>query len=158
MGSKDGNLDYKYRPHVPAKNVVLLGKKAYIKLTHSIKLRIGQHGIQIRRWRKQIERFVEREKGSDELDAAKATGERVKTQALVDKAEEATKALGTLLHDIETRWTKPKDRVLGPVVYAPAIRLGVGEEKSTEDWGVFYVDRAKLGEAFQGNKIDLGVF
>ncbi|KAG8698584.1 hypothetical protein FRC11_014323, partial [Ceratobasidium sp. 423] len=119
-------------------------------------VRIARHGILVRRWRKQIERFVEREKGSDKLDAAKATGERVETQALVDKAEEAIKALGKLLHDVETRWKKPKDRVLGPIVRAPAIRLGVGEERFTEDWCVFQVDKSKLGDGYRGNKMDLG--
>ncbi|KAG8731259.1 hypothetical protein FRC11_004642 [Ceratobasidium sp. 423] len=156
IGSEVGNLDYKYHPHVPAKNVVLLGKKAYTELTDSIKVRIARHGILVRRWRKQIERFVEREKGSDELDAAKAARERVETQALVDKAEEAIKALGKLLHDVETRWKKPKDRVLGPIIRAPAIRLGVGEERFTEDWCVFRVDKSKLGDGYRGNKMDLG--
>jgi len=36
--------------------------------------------------------------------------------------------------------------------------LDVGEHRLTEDWGIFQVNRAKLGAGFQGNKIDLGAF
>ncbi|KAF9503583.1 hypothetical protein BS47DRAFT_788573, partial [Hydnum rufescens UP504] len=53
-------------------------------------------------------------------------------------------------------WKTLNNHVLGCVLYSPAISLGVGEDRFTEDWGIFQVDRAKLGEGFQGNKLDLG--
>jgi hypothetical protein len=37
-----------------------------------IKLRIGRYGIAVERWRKQIVEFVEREKGTNTVDAEKA--------------------------------------------------------------------------------------
>ncbi|KAI0672614.1 hypothetical protein C8Q78DRAFT_1020432 [Trametes maxima] len=157
LGPNEGNLDYEYHPYAPAKNVVHLGKRAFTDLVDSIRLRIGRHGIAIRRWQNQIPGFVARENGTDALDAAKAAADRVKTEGLIQEAEQAVPALGALLYDVKTHWKKLKDRILGPIVRSPAIRLGVGAERFTEDWGVFRLDRAKLGDGFQGNKIDLGV-
>ncbi|KAI9430556.1 hypothetical protein H4582DRAFT_2121903 [Lactarius indigo] len=150
LNSNEGRVDYVYHPSAPAKNVVLLGRKAYDKLVGSVKLKIARHGISFRHWRTEIQRLVEEEKGSDPND------ERVKTQALLDDAETALAALADLLDRIEKKWKKIGDRILGHVIRAPAIRLGVGEERFTEDWGVFRLSRDKLVQGFQGNKIDLG--
>jgi len=158
IGSQEGNADYVRHHHGPPKNVVLLGKRAYTDLVDSIMLRIGRHGISIKRWKKQIEGFQQREEGTDERDVARAAKERTKTQALVDAAEEALEALAALLSKVETHWKKLEDRVLGTILRCPPIRLGVGSERFTEDWGVFSIDRSKLGDGFQGNKIDLGAF
>lgn len=158
LNASEGRIDYAYHPSAPAKNVVLLGKKGYAKLAESVKLKIAGHGISIRRWRKQIRDFVEREKGSDSDDAAKAERERAMTQALLDDVETALVALKDLLDQVEKNWKNVGDRVLGQIICAPAIRLGVGEERFTEDWAVFRLHRDKLGQGFQGNKIDLGAF
>ncbi|THH09280.1 hypothetical protein EW145_g2139 [Phellinidium pouzarii] len=37
---------------------------------------------------------------------------------------------------------KPDNRVLGHILYSPAIALGVGEHRFTEDWGIFQIDLA----------------
>jgi hypothetical protein len=55
-------------------------------------------------------------------------------------------------------WKKSHNRVLSRILRSPAITLGVGEHRFTEDWGIFRVDRAKLSVGFQGNKMDLGAF
>ena len=44
------------------------------------------------------------------------------------------------------------------VLRFPAVSLCIDEHRFTEDWGIFQVDRAKLGDGFRGNKLDLGVF
>ncbi|KAI9431125.1 hypothetical protein H4582DRAFT_2121694 [Lactarius indigo] len=124
-------VDYVYHPSAPAKNVVLLCRKAYDKLAGS-----------------QIQSFVEREK---------AKKERTQTQALLDDGETALAALADLLDWIRQQWKSITDRVLGHIIRAPAIRLGVSEERFTEDpGGGFRLSRDKLGHGFQGNKIDLG--
>ena len=66
--------------------------------------------------------------------------------------------LGRFLDRVNKEWKKPSNRVLGHILHSPAIGLGIGEQRFTEDWGIFEVDRAKLGDGFQGNKIDLGAF
>ena len=96
--------------------------------------------------------------GSDPNDIVKVKKERTKTQALLDDAETALTALADLLDRLEKEWKNIGDRVLGHIIHTPAIRLGVSEEHFTEDWGVFRLSQDKLGQGFQGNKIDLGVF
>ncbi|KAI0029419.1 hypothetical protein K488DRAFT_72980 [Vararia minispora EC-137] len=156
MRPKEGNFDYIRHPSAPSKDVLLLGKRAYTNLVDSIKVRIGRHGISIKRWTRQIEGFLEREECADQADIQKATASRTEIQALLDKAETAVEALAALLKQVNADWKKIDDRVLGHILRSPAIALGVGEHRFTEDWGIFQVDRAKLGDGFQGNKLDLG--
>jgi hypothetical protein len=159
IGSKEANLDYVYhRSGPPTKDVLLLGRRAFTNLVDSIKLRIGGHGITVKRWRKQIEAFHEREKGTNAVDVGKAKAARIKTQRLLEKAEKAMEALVVLLNQINKGWKKLDDRVLGHILRSPAITLGVGEHGFTEDWGIFHINHAKLGGGFQGNKMDLGAF
>jgi hypothetical protein len=77
---------------------------------------------------------------------------------LLDKAETAMEALAVLLDQVNKDWNKLDKRVLGHILRSPAIALGVGQNRFTEDWGIFRVSRAKLGDGFQGNKMDLGAF
>jgi hypothetical protein len=158
IGSQEGNFDYSYHPGAPAKDVLLLGKRAYADVVDSIKLAIGGHGISAKRWRKQIEGFKEREKGNDAADVAKAEASRIKTEGLLDEAEKAMEELGGLLNQVNKEWKKIDNRVIGHILRSPPIGLGVSEQHFTEDWGVFVVDRTKLGDGFQGNKMDLGAF
>ena len=158
IGSKEANIDYVRHPGAPPRDVLLLGRKAFTHLVDSIKLRIGRHGITVQRWRKQIERFEEGEKGTNAVDVDKAKADRIETQGLLEKAEEAMEALGMLLNQVNTDWKKLDNRVLGHILRSPAITLGTGEHRFTEDWEIFQVNRAKLGDGFKGNKMDLGAF
>jgi len=54
-------------------------------------------------------------------------------------------ALGALLRK---DWKKLNNRVLGHILRSAAITLGVGEHRFTEDWGIFQVNRARLGAGF----------
>ncbi|KAF8552333.1 hypothetical protein OG21DRAFT_1535374 [Imleria badia] len=157
ISSKDTNVDYVYHPSAPTRDV-LLGKRAFNNLVDSIKVRIGRHGIAIKRWRSQIAGFKRREQGTDAADVAKARADRGVTQGLVNNAEAAMDALGELLNQVNQDWNQPNNRVLGHVLRSPAIALGVGPHRFTEDYGILQVNRDKLGEGFQGNKIDLDAF
>ena len=77
---------------------------------------------------------------------------------MLGKAERETEALIMLLHRVNRDWKKPDNRVLGRILYSPAINLGVGEHSFTEDWAIFQVNQAKLSDGFQGNQMDLGAF
>jgi len=59
IGSQEGNLDYFYHPSAPAKDVLLLGKRAYADLVDSIKVAIRRYGFSTELWRRQIEWFKE---------------------------------------------------------------------------------------------------
>jgi hypothetical protein len=156
--SKDTNVDYVYHPSRPARNVVLLGRRAFTNLVDSIKVRIGRHGIVIEHWRRKFAHFDRREQGTDAADVESAREDRLVTQRLVDNAEAAMAALGELLKQVNRHWRQPKNRVLGHVLSSPAISLGVGPRRFTEDYGIFRVNRDKLGEGFVSNKIELGAF
>jgi hypothetical protein len=56
----------------PSRDILLLSKRAFTNLVNLIKLGIGRYGIAVERWRKQIVEFVEREKGTNTVDAEKA--------------------------------------------------------------------------------------
>ena len=85
IGSQKGNLDYSYHPRAPAKNVLLLGKRAYADVVDSIKLVAG-HGISAKCWRKQIEQFNEREKGNNAAHVVKAEASRITSVVLTGPA------------------------------------------------------------------------
>ena len=154
IGPKDANIDIVRRSGAPSRDVLLLGKRTFTSLVDWIKLRIGRHGIAAKCWRKQSEVFVEREKGTNTVDVEKAKVGRIETQGLLDKAENTMEAPGALLDRVNKDRKKLDDCVLGHVLCSPAINLGVGEHHLTEDWGIFQVDRAKLGDGFRGNKLD----
>ena len=156
IGSQEGNLDYSYHPSAPAREVLLLGKGAYTNLVDSIKLAIQKHGILTEYWRRQIEWYKERENGNDAADAAKAEENRIKTEGILDEAGKAIAEVERFGDWVNKEWKKINNRVIGHILRSPPIGLGVGEERFTEDWGVFVVDRTKLGDGFQGNKMDLG--
>lgn len=158
ISSEEINIDYVYRPSARPRNVVLLDRRAFSNLIDSIKLRIGRHAIAIDRWRSQITGFECREQGNDAADATKAKANRLATQELVKRAEAAISALGELLEQANEHWSQPNNRVLGHILRSPAISLGVGPHRFKEDYGVFQINRDKLGEGFQGNKIDLSTF
>ncbi|KAI0786131.1 hypothetical protein C8Q75DRAFT_794210 [Abortiporus biennis] len=156
ISSKDTNIDYVYHQNAPARNVTLLGNVAFKQLVESIKLRIGRYGIAMDRWRSQIADFEYMEQGTDAADVANARRSRIKTQELVEQGLAALDALIELLHQVNQNWKEPHRRVLGHILRSPAITLGVGPHHFTEDYGIFQVNREKLGKGFQGNKIDLG--
>ena len=107
--------------------------------------------------RNQIEWSAESEKGTNTVDLEGEMLAWVKAQRALDKAKHAMEALAALVDRVNKGWKNIDNRVLG-VLRSPAISLGVGEHRFTEDWGIFHVDRAKLGDGFQGNKLDLGAF
>lgn len=158
IGSQEGNLDYSYHPSTPTKDVFLLSKRAYANVVDSIKLAIASHGISAELWTRQIEWFKERENGNDAADVVKAEATRIKTERLLDKAGKAIEELGGFLDRVNKEWKKFDNRFIGHILRSPPISLGISEQHFTEDWGVFVVDRAKLGDGFQGNKMDLGTF
>ncbi|ETW86640.1 hypothetical protein HETIRDRAFT_447336 [Heterobasidion irregulare TC 32-1] len=129
--AKDTNVDYVYHPSAPKRDVFLPGKK---------------------RWGSQIAGFGRREQGTDAADIAKARADRVVTQGLVSNAEAAIDALGELFNQVHQDWKQPNNRVLGHILRSPAIALGVGPHRFTEDYGLTATNSA----SFQGNKIDLG--
>lgn len=158
IASQDGNLDYSYHPGEPAKDVLLLGKRAYADVVDLIKLTIRGHGILIEHWGRQIEMYKEMEKGNGTADTAEAKASRIKIEKSIDETGKTTEKLKVFLDQVEKEWKEIDSRVIGHILRSPPIGLGVSEQHFTEDWGVFVVDRSKLSANFQGNKMDLGAY
>ena len=158
IGPKEANIDYICHPSRPSKDVLLLGRRAFNDLVDSIRLTIGNYGMSVKRRRKRVAEFEEREKGTDAVDVEMAKANRIETERLMGVTEKAMVELGKLLDQVNKHWKKLDDRVLGHILRSPAISLGVGDHGFTEDWGIFQVNRAKLGDGFKGNMIDLGAF
>ncbi|KAH9937953.1 hypothetical protein B0H21DRAFT_758006 [Amylocystis lapponica] len=156
VSSQEPNTPITWHPSAPSRDVLLLGDRAFNKLVDSIKPAVGDYGIAVERWNRQIDGFNMREEGTDVTDAKKAKSSRTKTERLVADAVEAMEALQTFLEDVNRDWKPIDNRVLGPILHCPPINLGVSKERFTEDWSVFQVDRAKLGRGFEGNVMDLG--
>ena len=133
IGSAEANLDYASHPHAPRKDVLHPSTGAYSDL--------------VERYRKQIEGSDEREEGTDAADVETARAKRVETEGLSAKADKAMLEVSKLL-----------DRVIDSIVRSPAIQLGVGRQRFTEDWGPFKIDRTKFDNGFKGNVIDPGAF
>jgi hypothetical protein len=158
IDSNEPNEPYVYHRNVPAKPVILLGDRAYTKVVESIKRKIENHGFYLARFQMEVEKCMEMEQGSDVDDAAEATKCRTRAERLVKKSEKAVPKLAALLDRVKKEWRGIGNRVLGHVVHSPPIALGVGQPRFTQDWGLFELDQAKLGDAYQGNKLYLGAF
>jgi len=142
IGARDGGL---------SRDILVLGKVAFNNFLESIKLDIHVAESKIRGL---IEAQTRRKAAANHVvDAAKDKALQIELK----RSEEKEKALHTLLDTIEKDWRARDRRVLGSVLFAPPITLGAGSsnEMYTEDWGVFRIDREKLGPGFQGNVLDL---
>ena len=61
--------------------------------------------------------------------------------------------------DIAKHWSSPSQRVLGHVVYAPAISVNTGPKQFTEDWALIDLNRDKIDwNVFKVNVVSLGTF
>jgi len=58
--------------------------------------------------------------------------------------------------DIKKHWTRPKDRVIGHVVWAPPISVHTTPHSYTMDVCVVKLDKKKFLQNFRGNVLDLG--
>ncbi|TFK55382.1 hypothetical protein OE88DRAFT_1709888 [Heliocybe sulcata] len=138
FGLSQHDVDYDAHPSAPHPEVLLLGNGGYSSLTEAIKVSIALHALSAEHWAKQIEDYQVMEAATNTIDEnAKAI--RLKTERLLNEAEPAMEALGAFYDQVIHYWKEPDARVF-------AIRFG----------GLFLIDQTKLGNGFQGNKIDLG--
>jgi hypothetical protein len=54
------------------------------------------------------------------------------------------------------QWTKPKDRVIGHVVWAPPVSLSTAPTSYTKDVCVIKLDDKKFSRNLKSNVLDLG--
>ncbi|KAG9092753.1 hypothetical protein FS749_015458, partial [Ceratobasidium sp. UAMH 11750] len=136
------------RTGTPARDVLLLGSKAYADALEAIMANIGVELINIRSYEDEIKTLGEEDQGT-----------RGQYQALIAKAQETVDALNAFHGDITKNWSVPSQRVLGYVLHSPAISVGTGPKRYTEDWALIDLYREKINwDVFKGNAIHLGTF
>ncbi|KAG9088912.1 hypothetical protein FRC06_001781 [Ceratobasidium sp. 370] len=124
----EANLNYTCHPSGPPKDVIMLGQRALAGVVDSIKDEIAGHSIMSMVWKQEIKEFEEREKGTDAATVKIAIKEQMAIQGLLGQAEEVMDVLEALLCKVNRHWMKLDNRVLGPIIYSPATRLGVRHE------------------------------
>lgn len=131
----EDNSDYTYNPSRPRKEVLLMGTKAWDDYLKSIQIRIGNLGTAAEIYRESIRRLEGR--------------------ALLEEATNAIDELQELYERSKKDFGKQSQRVIGHVVWSPAIAVGTVPHSFTKDVCVVELDKARFLPNFKGNVIDL---
>ncbi|CAE6532659.1 unnamed protein product [Rhizoctonia solani] len=155
--SEGDNSHYSYNGG-PKKEVVLMGTNAFDDFLTSIQLRISTLNVSVAALRKRIATFKKRADAGDQQVAT----ELGKAEVAEKDTIEAIEKLKTFFLKMEPGWSKPEDRVIGYVVWAPPIGVGAPPVGAgiphgyTKDVCVIKLDEKKFMSNFRGNVIDLG--
>jgi len=153
----EDNSDYTYNPSRPRKKVLLMGTKAWDDYLKSVQIQIGNLGTAAEIHRESIGRLEGRAEG-DTPTAKKAKKELEKTRELLEETTDAINELQNLYEQTKKDFGKPSQRVIGHVVWSPAITVGTAPHDFTKDVCVVKLDKARFLPNFKGNVIDLGAY
>ena len=131
-----------------------MGNPAFTNYLASIQANIGTLNDTVHSLEKRTRTLTRRvEAGGD--DAQKSAGELAETQDQLTKTVTKIDALKAFFVDVKKRWSKLNDRVIGYVVWAPPIGVGVPPHRYTRDLCVIKVNKKKFRK-FRGNVLSLG--
>ncbi len=148
--------DYTYHPSRPRKEVLLMGTKAWGDYLKSVQIEIGNLGSTAEIHRDSIgglERWVAE---GDTSIAEKAKKELRKIRELLEETTDAINELRKLYDQTKKDFGRSTQRVIGHVVWSPAITVGTAPHGFTKDVCVVKLDKAMFLPNFKGNVIDLG--
>ena len=150
--------DYNYNSSGPRKEVLLMGTKAWDNYLKSVQIQIGNLATAAEIHRESIRRLEGRVEGdgADTPAAKKARKELKKTRELLEETTDAINELRELYERTKKDFGKPSQRVIGHVVWSPAITIGAAPGPFTKDVCVVKLDKARFLPNFKGNVIDLG--
>ncbi|KAI5985213.1 hypothetical protein EDC04DRAFT_2590467 [Pisolithus marmoratus] len=151
----EDNSDYTYKSSGPRREVLLMGTKAWGDYLKSIQIQIRKLGIGTELDREAIKR-LERDAEGDTSTAKKAKKELLKTRKELDKTIDAIDLLQKLYEQTKKDFGEPGKRVIGHVVWSPAITVGTAPQDFTVDVCIVKLDKARFLPNFKGNVIDLG--
>ncbi|KAL1761683.1 hypothetical protein FB107DRAFT_285953 [Schizophyllum commune] len=144
--SLDGpNYEYSFPP-LPKKEVVVMGNHAFQKYEASIDKQISIMEDVVTTWTLHIHAMESRGDTGD--------GRYAEKQRELAAAQAEFDALAQFKTQIHSRWWKPEDRVIGHVVWAPAIARGLHSSYTT-DICVIKIKKRKF-KNFRGNVLSLG--
>ena len=151
----DNKLYVRKSPSTRRQAVLFLGSKAYTDALEAIMTKIANLVICTRTYKARIE-ALRKATESEDTEVADA---RQELQDKLAKTEKIIMDLYKFHNDITRNWSTPSLRVLGHVVYAPAISVSTGPKQFTEDWALINLDRDKINwNVFKGNVVSLGTF
>jgi hypothetical protein len=92
---------------------------------------------------------------ADGDDAQKSAGELKETQGELTKTRTKINVLKTFFVDVNKKWSKVEDRVIGYIVWAPPIGVGIPPHRYMRDLCVIKLNKKKFRN-FRGNVLSLG--
>ena len=132
-----------------------MGVKAFDNFLKFIQGHIGLLNIKVDLLEKWVTVFTERSEGGGP-NAGQATSELVETQRELNKTRTAIGAVKKFFVEMKRQWTKPKDRVIGHVVWAPPISVSAYPHGYMKDVCVVKLNEKKFSWNFRRNVLDLG--
>ena len=163
------NFDYTYKAG-PKKEVVLMGTRAFTNFLISIQGHIGTLNNTVGVLEKRVTTLTARSDGGGpnaeqaarelvetQRELVETQRELVETQRELSKTRTAIEELKKFFVKMKKQWTKPKDRVIGHVVWAPSISVSTAPYSYTKDVCVVRLDEKKFSQNFRRNVLNLGV-
>jgi hypothetical protein len=132
-----------------------MGTRAFTNFLISIQGHIGTLNNTAGVLEKRITALTARSDGGGP-NAEQAARELVETQRELSKTRMAIEELKKFFVKMKKQWTKPKDRVIGHVVWAPSVSVSTAPYSYTKDVCVVRLDEKKFLRNFRRNVLDLG--
>jgi hypothetical protein len=132
-----------------------MGTRAFTNFLISIQGHIGTLNNTVGVLEKRITALTARSDGGGP-NAEQAARELVETQCELSKTRMAIEELKKFFMEMKKQWTKPKDRVIGHVVWAPSVSVSTAPYSYTKDVCVVRLDEKKFLRNFRRNVLDLG--
>ena len=140
------------RSNQAREQIVILGTNAYTDAINRMMSSIDHELLSIKTWEVELERLGPVVEG--EVPKTRA---RKNFEDLVENARMRIKDVDKIHREVTRQWTTPNQRVIGYVVYAPAVTVADSPKHFTRDWALIDLYRDKIDWAiFQGNKVYVG--
>ncbi|KIO20961.1 hypothetical protein M407DRAFT_29405 [Tulasnella calospora MUT 4182] len=154
------NEEYRFHESARKKEVLVMGEPAFKTYLVSIQDLIGTYIDTVEYLEKKIKAFSKRVEDGINVEDSQAELADDEAELADDEAELAkmrTKldGLKKFFADIKKRWSRPKDRVIGFVRWAPPIGVGVAPHRYTRDLCVIELYKDKFKHMI-GNVLSLG--
>lgn len=133
-----------------------MGTQAFMNFLISIKGHISILNNRVCNLEKRVTILTARSDDSGP-NAKQVAHELVETQCKLGKTSMAIKEVKNFFVKIKKQWMKPKDQVIGHVIWAPPICVSAASHSYTKDICVVKLDEKKFSQNFRRNVLDLGV-
>ncbi|TFY75008.1 hypothetical protein EWM64_g9004 [Hericium alpestre] len=137
----------------PKKEVLVMGAPAFTNYLASIQALIGMHIDSVESLEKKINTL--RTRVQDGINVQESQTKLDENEAELAKTRTKIDSLKKFFVDIKKSWSKPKDRVIGFVRWAPPIGAGVAPHRYTRDLCVIELYKDKFKHMI-GNVLSLG--